>query len=62
MELKNNQSALILDSDEHGEISVNIASGEHDGLTAAICSAIAEKLMGDQQFQEEIMEMLDKEE
>jgi len=43
IELKNNQSALILNSDEHCEISVTIASGDHNGLTATICGAIAEK-------------------
>lgn len=58
MELKENQSALILETDEKGEISVNVASGDHDGLTAAICTVIAERLMGDEQFQEEIMGMI----
>ena len=61
MELKENQSALILEIDEHGEINVNVASGDHDGLTAAICTALAQKLMGDGQFQEEIMDMVDSE-
>ena len=60
MELKENQSALILEIDEHGEINVNVASGDHGGLTASICTAIAEKLMGDPEFQEEIMEMLEE--
>jgi len=58
MELKNNQSALILEIDVEGEITVNVASGDHDGLTAAICSAIANKLMQDVDFQEELMEMI----
>ena len=31
-----------------------------DGLTGLICQAIATKLMQDGQFQEELMEMLDK--
>ncbi|HEB70207.1 MAG TPA: twitching motility protein [Desulfobulbus sp.] len=57
MELKPNQSALILETDEDGEITVNVASGDHDGLTAAICTALARKLMGDPEFQEEIMEL-----
>ena len=55
MNLTENQSALILELDEHGEISVDVASGNHDGLTAAICTALAKKLMGDEQFQEEIV-------
>ncbi|MCF6187026.1 MAG: hypothetical protein L3J49_06060 [Desulfobulbaceae bacterium] len=37
------------------EITVNVAFGDHDGLTAAICIALAEKLMGDELFQGEIM-------
>ncbi len=59
MELKENQSALILEIDEDGEVSVDVASGDHEGMTAAICTVIAEKLMGDEQFQEEIMEMIE---
>ena len=59
MELKDNQSALILEIDEQGEISVDVASGDHEGITAAICSVIAEKLMGDDEFTEEIMDMID---
>ncbi len=59
MELKENQSALILEVGEHGEITVNVASSDIDGLTAAICTALAKKLMGDPEFQEEIMGMLD---
>lgn len=59
MELKANQSALILEEDESGEISVNVASGDQDGLTSRICQAIAMKLMSDEQFQTEVMDMLD---
>jgi hypothetical protein len=59
MELKENQSALILETDEQGEVTVNVASGDLDGLTAAICTVIAERLMGDEQFQEEIMGMIE---
>lgn len=61
MELKENQSALLLEIDEHGEVEVNIASGDHEGLTAKICIALAKKLMGDDKFQEEIMSMIDDE-
>ncbi len=61
MELTKNQSALILETDDQGEINVNVASGDHGGLTAAICTALAKKLMGDEAFQEEIMEMLEEE-
>ena len=62
MNLTGNQSALILELDEHGEVTVEVASGDHEGLTAAICGAIAEKLMNDEVFQEEIKDMIDNEE
>jgi hypothetical protein len=62
MELKQNQSALILETSKDGEITVNVASGDIDGLTGLICQAIATKLMKDEQFQEELMTMLDKDE
>lgn len=39
-----------------------LASGDIDGLTGLLCQAIATKLMQDGQFQEELMEMLDKDE
>lgn len=62
MELLDNQSALILEEDENGEISVNVATGDTECLTAQICQAIAMKLMSDEQFQNELMDMLDGEE
>lgn len=61
MELKDNQSALILESDENGGISVNVASSDHDSLTGALCEVIATKLMTDEQFQQELMDMLEVE-
>ncbi len=61
MELSPNQSALILEISDDGEITVNVASGDHGGLTASICTVLAEKLMGDEQFQGEIMELIDTE-
>lgn len=60
MQLKQNQSALLLETDEKGEISVEVASGDHNGLTGALCKAMAIKLMQDVDFQEELMEMLDQ--
>jgi len=60
MELKSNQSALILEIDEHDEITVNVASGDHDGLTAAICGAIAKKMLTDNAFQKELMVMVEE--
>jgi len=59
MDLKDNQSALILDIDEVGEISVNVASIDQQGLTARICHAIAIKLTSDVSFQTHIMDMID---
>ncbi len=59
MELEENQSALILEIDEHGEISVEVASRDHEGFTALLCQAIAEKLLGDEKFQEELMDILE---
>ena len=41
MDLKDNQSALILEIDEEGEINVNVASGDIDGVTGTLCKAIA---------------------
>lgn len=59
MELKHNQSALLLEVNENGEITVNVASGDIDGLTGLLCQAIATKLMQDGKFQEELMEMIE---
>lgn len=61
MDLKENQAAIILEADENGEISVNVAAGDQDGLTAQICQAIATKLMSDEQFQTDLMDMLEDE-
>ncbi|MFW2366269.1 MAG: twitching motility protein [Desulforhopalus sp.] len=60
MELKDNQSAVILETDDDGEIIVNVASADLNGLTGSICKAIAEKLMSDEQFQAELMQMLEE--
>lgn len=59
MELKENQSALLLEIDENGEVEVNVASGDLDGVTASLCKAIATKLMNDEEFQTELMEMVE---
>ena len=59
MELKSNQSALILESDENGAITVEVASPDQDGLSGALCIAIAKKLMEDVDFQKEIMDMVE---
>jgi hypothetical protein len=61
MELKPNQSALILESDENGEITVEVASPDQNGLRGSICIAIAKKLMQDADFVTELMSMVDEE-
>jgi hypothetical protein len=61
MELKSNQSALILESDENGEITVEVASPDQNGLSGALCVAIAKRLMQDADFQAELMRMVDEE-
>jgi hypothetical protein len=60
MELKPNQSALILESDENGEITVEVASPDQNGLSGSICIAIAKKLMQDAGFVGELMSMVDE--
>ena len=62
MKLTKNQSAIILTLDEDGEITVDVASGDQKGITASICGAIAQKLMGDEEFQEEIMDIIEGDE
>lgn len=62
MELAQNQSAIILEESEDGEITVNIASPEINGLTGSLCRAIASKIMEDESFQEELMGMLEDDE
>ncbi|MFT5725929.1 MAG: hypothetical protein ACI8PB_000045 [Desulforhopalus sp.] len=59
MELKSNQSALILEADEDVEITVEVASPDQNGLSGSICIAIAKKLMQDADFQAELMRMVD---
>lgn len=61
MKLNDNQSALILEIDDHGEISIEVASRDHEGLTALLCQAIAKKLIRDEEFQEELMAMINDE-
>jgi hypothetical protein len=60
MELKENQSALVLTVDENGEITVEVASPDQDGLSGALCIAIAKKLMQDVDLQEEIMNSVEE--
>ena len=59
MELKNNQSAIILDASEDGQITVDIASPDMAGFTGKLCVAIAKKIMHDEKFQAELMDMME---
>ena len=58
MELNNNQAAVILTTSEDGEITMDVESTDMNGLASALCHALAKKLMRDEQFQAELMEML----
>lgn len=58
LELDRNQSAMVLTIDDEGEVSVDVATQEEDGLTAHVCRAIASKLIKDAEFQSEIMELV----
>ena len=58
MELKENQAALILDTSEDGEITVDIYPSDSEGLAAAICEAIGEKLLTDENFQQELFSII----
>lgn len=58
MELNNNQAALILTASEDGEITMDVESPDMNGLASALCHALAKKLMQDEVFQAELMEML----
>jgi hypothetical protein len=62
MELKPNQAALILEANDEGEISVDMAAQDMNGLAAAICQVIAQKLSQDEKFQSEILAALEDEE
>lgn len=61
MELSENQAALILESDEEGEISVNVSAPDPHGISGALCQAIAIKLTGDPEFQAELIKMIEEE-
>ena len=62
MELSGNQAALILGASKDGEISVDVAGADLDGLPGALCQAIAVKLMEDENFQAELMGMVEDQE
>lgn len=59
IKLKDNQAALIIELTDAGEVEVDIAINEKENadkdFAAAICLAMAKKLMNDGQFQQEIL-------
>jgi hypothetical protein len=61
--LEANQAALIVKTSEDGVIDVEVAyaeeSPEDDGFAAAICEVVAQKLVDDEEFQEEIMALVE---
>ena len=56
--LQENQAALVLTIDDEGEVSVDVGAPDREGLASAICEAVATKLVNDEEFQEELMDML----
>jgi len=58
MELNNSQAALILSASEDGEITMDVESPDMNRLASALCHGLAKKLMRDEAFQAELMEML----
>jgi len=59
MELENNQAAIILEASDEGEISVNIEGSDEDGLAYALCRALAKKVLVDEAFQTELLDMIE---
>ena len=59
MELKPNQAAIILEANDEGEISVDVAAHDIDGLAAAVCQVIVLKLSQDETFQAELQAALE---
>ena len=59
MELSHNQAALILTTSKDGEISVDVAGADIDGLAGTLCQAIAVRLLQDENFQVELMEFVE---
>ena len=60
MEPQPSQAALILEASDEGEISVSVATNDSDGLAAALCRIIAEKL-SEEALQTEILAVLETE-
>ncbi|MDR3490915.1 MAG: twitching motility protein [Gammaproteobacteria bacterium] len=59
MELKQNQSSIIIEDSADGEINVDVTSPDIKSLSGRICIAIAKKIMNDEKFQEQIMDSME---
>ncbi|MDK9706172.1 MAG: twitching motility protein [Desulforhopalus sp.] len=59
MKLQDNQAAIILEASEEGEISVNLEGADEGGLAYALCRSLAKKLLVDEAFQAELLEMVE---
>ncbi len=59
MDLSENQAALILGIAENGEITVDVAGADLDGLPGILCQAVAVKILEDEEFQNELMQLAD---
>ncbi|MBU1568190.1 MAG: twitching motility protein [Proteobacteria bacterium] len=62
MELQKNQAAIILEASDEGEISVNIEGSDEVGLAYVLCRALAKKILSDEAFQAELLEMIEESE
>lgn len=64
--LEANQAAIIVKTSEDGTIDVEVAyvddNPEDDGFAAAICEVVANKLVEDEEFQDEIMDLVEGDE
>lgn len=58
MELSDNQAAPILGISEDGEISVYVTGSNMERLPGVLCRAIAVKLMQNEDFQDELMDIV----
>ena len=55
------KAALILEADEEGEITVNVSSPDPNGISGALCHALAIKLTEDSELQAELIKMIEEE-
>ena len=61
MQLKNNQSALIIETSDDGEVTVDVTSPDIKSFGGRLCIAIGKRIMNDDSFQNELIDMMEKE-